>query len=176
MLKFEVIGNLGADAEIKNIDGTKFVSMRVAHTEKWKDEKGEVKELTQWVDVTLNNVDHGIIPYLRAGVKIFARGTGSARIYSSKKDRMMKAGLKISAQEIELVGGSSDEVPRQLVEPATGALLDVTKYYWCNGDTSKMKKDDIREVVDTKGNVYLLNKAGFVAPKPAQQEEQAPQE
>ena len=176
MLKFEVIGNLGADAEIKNIDGTKFVSMRVAHTEKWKDEKGEVKELTQWVDVTLNNVDHGIIPYLRAGVKIFARGTGSARIYSSKKDRMMKAGLKISAQEIELVGGSSDEVPRQLVEPATGALLDVTRYYWCNGDTSKMKKDDIREVVDTKGNVYLLNKAGFVAPRPAQQEEQAPQE
>lgn len=176
MLKFEVIGNLGADAEIKNIDGTKFVSMRVAHTEKWKDEKGEVKELTQWVDVTLNNVDHGIIPYLRAGVKIFARGTGSARIYSSKKDRMMKAGLKISAQEIELVGGSSDDVPRQLVEPATGALLDVTKYYWCNGDTSKMKKDDIREVVDTKGNIYLLNKAGFVAPKPAQQEEQAPQE
>lgn len=176
MLKFEVIGNLGADAEIKNIDGTKFVSMRVAHTEKWKDEKGEVKELTQWVDVTLNNVDHGIIPYLRAGVKIFARGTGSARIYSSKKDRMMKAGLKISAQEIELVGGSSDDVPRQLVEPATGALLDVTKYYWCNGDTSKMKKDDIREVVDTKGNVYLLNKAGFVAPKPAQQEEQTQQE
>lgn len=176
MLKFEVIGNLGADAEIKNIDGTKFVSMRVAHTEKWKDEKGEVKELTQWVDVTLNNVEHGIIPYLRAGVKIFARGTGSARIYSSKKDRMMKAGLKISAQEIELVGGSSDDVPRQLVEPATGALLDVTKYYWCNADCSKMKKDDVREVVDAKGNVYLLNKAGFVAPKPTPQEEQAQQE
>lgn len=176
MLKFEVIGNLGADAEIKNIDGTKFVSMRVAHTEKWKDEKGEVKELTQWVDVTLNNVEHGIIPYLRAGVKIFARGTGSARIYSSKKDRMMKAGLKISAQEIELVGGSSDEVPRQLIEPATGALLDVTKYYWCTADCSKMKKDDVREVIDAKGNVYLLNKAGFVAPKPAQQDEQAPQE
>ena len=176
MLKFEVIGNLGADAEIKNIDGTKFVSMRVAHTERWKDEKGEVKELTQWVDVTLNNVEHGIIPYLRAGVKIFARGTGSARIYSSKKDRMMKAGLKISAQEIELVGGSSDDVPRQLVEPSSGALLDVTKYYWCNADTSKMKKEEIREVVDTKGNIYLLDKRGFVAPKPAQQEEQAPQE
>lgn len=176
MLKFEVIGNLGADAEIKNIDGTKFVSMRVAHTERWKDERGEVKELTQWVDVTLNNVEHGIIPYLRAGVKIFARGTGSARIYSSKKDRMMKAGLKISAQEIELVGGSSDDVPRQLVEPTTGALLDVTKYYWCNGDTSKMKKDEIREVTDTKGNLYLMDKRGFVAPKPAPQEEQAPQE
>lgn len=176
MLKFEVIGNLGADAEIKNIDGTKFVSMRVAHTEKWKDEKGEVKELTQWVDVTLNNVEHGIIPYLRAGVKIFARGTGSARIYSSKKDRMMKAGLKISAQEIELVGGSSDDVPRQLVEPATGALLDVTKYYWCNADCSKMKRDEIREVVDSKGNIYLLDKRGFVAPKPTSQEEQAPQE
>ena len=37
MLKVEMIGNLGADAEIKDHQGRKFVSFRVAHTEKWTD-------------------------------------------------------------------------------------------------------------------------------------------
>ena len=32
MLKVEIIGNLGADAEIKEANGSKFVTMRVAHT------------------------------------------------------------------------------------------------------------------------------------------------
>ena len=35
MFKVEVIGNLGADAQVKDANGTKFITFRVAHTEKW---------------------------------------------------------------------------------------------------------------------------------------------
>ena len=35
MLKCEIIGNLGADAEVKEANGSKFVAMRVAHSSKW---------------------------------------------------------------------------------------------------------------------------------------------
>ena len=34
MLQGEVIGNLGADAEIKEFSGRQYVSFSVAHTEK----------------------------------------------------------------------------------------------------------------------------------------------
>ena len=34
MLQLEVIGNLGSDAEIKEFNGKKYVSMNVAHSEK----------------------------------------------------------------------------------------------------------------------------------------------
>ena len=39
MIKLEIIGNLGADAEIKQYNGNKFVSFRVAHTDKWVDQQ-----------------------------------------------------------------------------------------------------------------------------------------
>ena len=71
MLKCELIGNLGADAEIKESNGSKFVTMRIAHTSKYQTDSGETRESTVWVDVTYNNVDSKVIPFLKAGIKVF---------------------------------------------------------------------------------------------------------
>ena len=171
MLKIELIGNLGADAEVKDVNGSKFVTFRVANTDKWKTDGGEEKERTTWVDVTFNNPDSGVVPFLKAGVKVFVRGNGSTRIYSSKKDRCMKAGLQIAATEIELCGGQSEAVPRQLIIPETGAIVDVVKYYQASIDTSKMKKDEVGFLVDTKGGQYDYVKGGWVAPHVEQEPE-----
>ena len=40
MLQIEVIGNIGADAEIKEFGGKKYVSFNVAHSERRKDASG----------------------------------------------------------------------------------------------------------------------------------------
>ena len=170
MLKAEIIGNLGADAEIKSGDGYSFVSMRIANTEKWKDENGEEHTETQWVDVNWSKTDSSLIPFLKSGVKVFVRGFVRTRVYSSKQDRKMKAGLTINALEIELCGGSSDVVPRQLIIPETGVIVDVAKYYQANVDTTKWKKDDQSVLVDRQGNSYQLIKGGWVAPLKVEEE------
>lgn len=172
MFKVEVIGNLGADVEIKNNNGSQFAAFRVANSTKYKTQDGREVENTDWIDCSLNNVESKVLPYLKAGVKVFVRGNGSLRVYSSKKDRMMKAGLQVSVSEVELCGGSSELVPRQLVDPDNGSLIDTQKFYWCNAPTKGMKKDDIKLLVDTKGNKYLMNHQGFVAPEVQQGEEQ----
>lgn len=164
MFKIEVIGNLGADAEVKESNGTKFVTMRIAHTDAYKDEGGNKHEKTVWIDATMNDADSKLLPYLKQGVKVFVRGNASLRVYSSPKDRCMKAGVTVSVREIELVGGSSDDVPRQLIDPNTGALLDVSKHYWINRDNKDMKKDETMMLVDQRGNHYLMGKDGFVKP------------
>lgn len=164
MLKVEFIGNLGADAEIKEANGSKWVSMRAAHTTKYQTENGEDRSITTWVDINLSNSESKVIPFLKAGVKVFVRGNADLRVYSSKKDRMMKAGLTIHASEIELVGGSTDAVPRQLIVPESGQIVDVNKYYQAVIDTNGWKKDDKGYLVDTKGNQYQLIKGGWVAP------------
>ena len=76
----------------------------------------------------------------------------------------MKAGLTIVAQEIELLGGNTDDVPKQLVIPETGALVAVHKYYQAEVDTKAWKKEDVGYLVDTKGNSYDLVKGGWVTP------------
>lgn len=164
MFKIEVIGNLGADAEVKESNGTKFVTMRIAHTDSYKDEAGNKHEKTVWIDATMNDADSKLLPYLKQGVKVFVRGNASLRVYSSPKDRCMKAGVTVSVREIELLGGSSDEVPRQLIEPNTGALLDVSKHYWINRDNNSMKNDETMMLVDQRGYHYLMGKDGFVKP------------
>ena len=102
MLKVELIGNLGADVEVKESNGSKFATFRIADTSLYKTQSGEDKEVTNWIDCSYNNVESKVLPYLKAGVKVFVRGNASLRVYSSKKDRCMKAGLQVSVQEIEL--------------------------------------------------------------------------
>ena len=164
MLKVELIGNIGADAEIKDFQGNKFVTFRVAHSSKYKDAQGNDTESTTWVDVTMNDVESKVIPFLKQGVKVFVRGNASLRVYSSPKDKMMKAGLQVSAWEIELCGGQSDDVPRQLIDPSNGQLFDVTKHYWCNKPCDEMKPDEYVELVDKRGHSYMMNYGGFVVP------------
>ena len=172
MLKIELIGNLGADVEVKESNGSQFATFRVADTSRYKTQSGEDKEVTNWIDCSYNNVESKVLPYLKAGVKVFVRGNASLRVYSSKKDRCMKAGLQVSVQEIELCGGNNDTVPRQIIDPENGAIFDTAKYYWCNAPTKGMKKDDLKLMVDARGNQYAMNNQGFVAPVPEQAEEE----
>ena len=171
MFKVEIIGNLGADAEIKESNGSKFVVMRVAHTSKYTDQNGQPHESTTWVDVTLNNAESKVIPFLKAGTKVFVRGNGDLRVYSSPKDRCMKAGLSVSALEIELCGGSNEMVPRELIVPETGALVKVNKFYQTDLDTSGFKKDDTQQIIDKQGRYYTVVKGGWVAPTPMESQE-----
>lgn len=164
MFKAEIIGNIGADVEIKDYQGGKFATFRVAHSVKYRNQAGQETETTTWIDVTMNDTESKILQFLKAGTKVFVRGNANLRVYSSPKLKQMVAGLTISAWEIELCGGVSDIVPRQLIDPSTGALFDVTKYYWCNHATEGMKEDEFVTLIDKGGREYMMNFGGFVQP------------
>lgn len=164
MFKVEIIGNIGADAVVKEVQGSKFVTFRVAHTSRFKNQQGQDTEETTWIDVTMNDVESKVIPFLKSGVKVFVRGNASLRVYSSPKLKQMMAGLRVSAWEIELCGGTSDEVPRQLIDPSNGQIFDVSKHYWVNKATEGMKENEYVELIDKGGRAFIMNYAGFVAP------------
>lgn len=109
MLKMEIIGNLGADAQLQITNGKKFVSFRVANTDSWTDKQtGEIMKSTQWVSCTINGDAGGILPYLRKGTKVFVRGNATIVTYSSPKTHQIEAGVNLFVREIELCGGKSD--------------------------------------------------------------------
>lgn len=166
MFKGEIIGHIGADAVMNGSDGVQFISFRVAHTERWRDASGNEQSSTQWVDVTLPKEKERLVPYLKQGQMVFVRGYISTRVYSSKKDRCMKAGVKIAAQEVEFCGGAPDGMPRRLIVPESGLLVNVTKLYWVDVDRKGMKKTDLRELIDEKGERFQMDAGGFVVPYP----------
>lgn len=163
-----VIGNLGADAEVKTANGKSFISLSIADSRKYTTQDGKEVSEINWIDAIISNADHPVLPYLKQGVKVCVIGNASLRVYSSKKDRMMKAGLTIHVLSIELCGGSSDAVPRQLIEPETGRVLQTAKFYWISTDDIKLKKGQTKMLADVRGNEYILDSNGFVAPKPSE--------
>lgn len=172
MITASVIGNLGADAEVVSSNGNKFVTLSIAHTRKFKQPDGKESEQTDWVDAVINNVEHPVLPYLKRGVKVFVYGSARLRVYSSKKDRMMKAGLTINVQSIELCGGQSELVPRNLIDPETAAVYNTRKFYWTEAPTRGMRSADTKVLVDERGGEYVMDFHGFVAPKPEAQEQE----
>ena len=88
MIKVEIIGNLGADAQLQEKNGNRFVAFRVANTDKWVDKStGQVIESTQWISCTLNGDGGALLPYLKRGTKVFVRGNAQFVIFSSAKTR-----------------------------------------------------------------------------------------
>lgn len=110
MIKMEIIGNLGADAEVKVYNGNKFVSFRVAHTDKWVDQQtGVISTQTIWVSCSLNGDGGGLTPYLKKGTKVFVRGTPNFVTYSSPKTHKMETGVNLFVREVELCGGHQEQ-------------------------------------------------------------------
>lgn len=97
MLKIEVIGNLGADAEMKSVNGSEFISMNVAHNIK----RGEVEQTT-WCSVSLPATFKNTLPYLKKGTRVYVRGDLGLRVYSSAISHQYEAGVNVYARELEI--------------------------------------------------------------------------
>ena len=76
--KVMLIGNLGADPEVKSFqNGGRIANLRIATSENWKDKAtGERKERTEWHTVVLQS--DGLVGvaerYLRKGSKVYIEG------------------------------------------------------------------------------------------------------
>lgn len=164
MLRIQLIGNLGSDAEVKNFNGKNALCFNVAHTDKWTDEKGQKHEDTTWVSCILNGDGGKVKDYLKKGTAVYVEGAGSTRVYSSPKLKQFVAGVNIRVDHIELVGGSSDEVPKNLAT-SDGALWPVFKAYFVAKDavTACGASESQRGVLlDAKFNQYQVDQYGFI--------------
>lgn len=128
MLAVTCIGHLGSDAEFKQSNGREFTTFRIAHSDRWTDDAGQVHENTTWVDCIMSGKPN-VIEYLKKGQMVFVGGSCTLRVYSSQKDRCMKAGMQINVRQVELLGGKSDEIPSTLYDANTGAQVDVKKFF-----------------------------------------------
>jgi len=86
--KVTLIGNLGRDPEIRNLqDGNKVANLSVATSESWKDKSsGERRERTEWHRVVIFNerlVDV-VEKYLKKGAKVYLEGALQTRKWTDQ--------------------------------------------------------------------------------------------
>ena len=154
MNRLEVIGNLGADAEVKIENGSKFVSLSIADTRRVKKQDGTYDEKTLWISATINGDGGNLLPYLVKGAKVCAIGDMEVRMYHSEKQRALVAGVKMFVRDIQLISTNVDDVPRDLYD-ADGVAHHVTKYFFCDTACGK-------ELYNRSGEMFNCNNTGWV--------------
>jgi single-strand DNA-binding protein len=103
MIKLQVIGNLGKDCIVKEINGKNVINFSVAHTERYKDSQGNLKERTTWVECAYWTDRTAIAPYLTKGTTVYAEGSPEADAYMNKENQAA-ATLRMRVQNIQLLG------------------------------------------------------------------------
>ena len=107
MLQVSVIGNLGADAQVKSKNGNSFLCFNVAHTARVKSSSGEMVDQTQWVSVTMNHYSENFAKYLVRGTKVYVYGKLFSRIWRDNQG-ISYVGLNVLADIVELCGSKAD--------------------------------------------------------------------
>lgn len=167
MLKGILIGNLGADAEVKSSNGKEFVSFRVSHSYYFTSTDGKKSSEVVWVDCLMSPNEH-LLPFLKRGMQVYIQGNISLRVYSSKVDRCLKAGISIHVESLQLVGTKADPVPKEVINPDDGSIHSTTRKYMVADMIGVVKPDQYKTMVDTRGNEYFIDTLGFIAPSPNQ--------
>ncbi len=108
MIRLQVIGNLGKDCNMNNVNGKNVINFSVAHTEKFKDAQGNQKDKTVWVECAYWTEKTGISPYLKKGTQVYAEGTPDLRTYTTA-DGKQGASLSLRVSNVQLLGSKGSE-------------------------------------------------------------------
>ena len=104
MIKLQIVGNLGGDCIVKEVNGKNVINFNVAHTEKFKDAQGNLKERTTWVNCAYWTDRTAVAQYLKKGKQIYAEGSPEADGYLNKENQPA-ATLRMRVQNLQLLGG-----------------------------------------------------------------------
>ncbi len=106
MIKLQVIGNLGKDAIVNNVNGKSVINFSVAHTEKYKDAQGVQKDKTIWVECAYWTDRTAIAPYLKKGTQVYVEGSPDIRNYTTQ-DGKSGSSLSLRIGNVQLLGSKS---------------------------------------------------------------------
>ena len=106
-----LLGNVGSDPEIRESNGGKFATFRLATTDKGytKRDGTQVPERTERHSIVANSNIGGVIEnYVRKGTKLYIEGKLRTRKYTAR-DNTERTVTEIYIDNLELLGGKPQE-------------------------------------------------------------------
>lgn len=85
----QVIGHLGQDATVNNVNGKNVINFSVAHSEKYKNKDGLEVNKSIWVSAAYWTDRTAIAPYLKKGTQVYLEGVPEAKTYTNKNNEIL---------------------------------------------------------------------------------------
>ncbi len=116
--RVELIGNLGADPELRATNsGVRVAKLRVATSRSWNDRQGQPQERTEWHNVVCWDRLADICErYLKRGDRVYIEGSIEYR-QSEGQDGQTRYWTDIRAREMIMLGGRGENA--DVGEPAS---------------------------------------------------------
>lgn len=112
MQQIQIIGNLGEDAQVRDFNGAKFVTFRVACSERVK-RGGEFVQETTWYSCSYNRPESGVLAYLKKGTTVFVQGLPAYTMYDSAAHHCKMIDVRIFVDRVQLAGAKREENEKQ---------------------------------------------------------------
>lgn len=142
MIKIQVIGRLGKDCLVNNVNGKNVINFSVAHSEKYKDSQGNQQEKTIWVDCAYWTERTAISPYLLKGTQVFVEGQPEVRTFT-KSDGSAGASLSMRVRDVQLLGSKADGFA-----PSTGGYQNHPQPHSSDANTNDLSAGNPDEPID----------------------------
>lgn len=116
-----IVGNLGADPEIRHLpSGGQVANISVATSEQWRDKTtGENRENTEWHRVVFfGRLAEIVGQYLTKGSQVYIEGRIQTRKWQGQ-DGQDRYSTEIIANEMQMLGGRGGNAAQQSIEPAS---------------------------------------------------------
>lgn len=118
--KVILVGNLGADPEIRNLEsGIKVATINIATTESYKDKNGDRQAHTEWHRVVLWRGLAGVAEsYLKKGSQVYIEGRLRTRSYEDQEGKTRYV-TEIEARDLNMLGRREDSgsIPAPTSQP-----------------------------------------------------------
>lgn len=125
MLKLQVIGNLGRDAVLNQVNGKSVINFTIAHNERYKDNTGTIRERTQWIDCAFWTDRSTLAQYLLKGKLVYVEGSPVVEMYTSK-DGKQGVALRLRVQDVQFIGSPRDNQQGETQTPIPSTSSNTT--------------------------------------------------
>src|ERR671920_2093685 len=113
MNKAILVGNLGADPEVRSTsNGSRVATLSVATSRQWKDKAGEKQEKTEWHRVVFWNTKFSNLAdiaerFCKKGDKVYVEGSIEYRSWQDREGQTRYT-TEITAREVILLSGKGE--------------------------------------------------------------------
>lgn len=119
MLQLTIVGHIGQNATINDVNGKKAINFTVAHSENFTNKQGVKETKTTWIKCVLwknSNDPAAIAPFLKQGTQVLLQGKPEVESYVNKEQKTV-AVLKITVATIQLLSAKNSSQPTQPTQP-----------------------------------------------------------
>ena len=123
--KVILVGNLGRDPEVKQVNGQSVANFSIATSEKYKNKAGEQIEETEWHNIVIwGKLVEIVEQYVTKGSTVYLEGKLKTRKW--EKDGVTKYATDIVADKMQMLGGKGEKKESSQQAPADDSAFDDT--------------------------------------------------